>query len=99
MIDKKTIEKLAVLARIELTSKEEERFKTELSLVLDYVEKLNQVNTDDIVPFYQAGGIENATRPDEKNSLSQKTDVSSKLIKEAPDNENNFIKVKSILKK
>ncbi len=59
------IEHIAKLARIKLTEKEKDKFKKELSSVLDYVKKLNELDTDGVQPLYQTTGIVNALRPDE----------------------------------
>ena len=94
-MDLKTIKHISSLARINLTEKEEEKMKNELSSVLGYIDKLNQANTDNIEPLYQTTGLVNALRPDEAGSIFD----GEKLISQAPDKQNNFVKVKPILTK
>ena len=50
-IDKKTIEYIANLSRIELSDQEKEVFIHQLSDILSYIEKLNKLNTEDIKPM------------------------------------------------
>lgn len=61
----KEIEYIANLARLELTPDEIERYGRELSAVLGYVEQLQDVNTDNILPCAQVTGQENIWREDE----------------------------------
>jgi aspartyl-tRNA(Asn)/glutamyl-tRNA(Gln) amidotransferase subunit C len=50
MIDKKTVEYIAELARLEVSAGEKEMFTKELNAVLDYIEFLNTAPTDGIEP-------------------------------------------------
>ena len=99
-MDAKTIKHVAVLARLNLNEKEEEKLKTELSSILSYIEKLSQVNTDNVKPLYQTTGLVNSTRSDEgRGDFVMNEDLSKKLIDQAPDKQNRFIKFKRVLKK
>lgn len=100
MLTNKEAEHIANLARIKLTKKEREKFKEELSSVLDYVKKLNELGTENVEPLYQITGIVNALRKDEhRKDFEMDGDLSEKLIGQAPHKENRFIKVKSVLKR
>ncbi|UXX79664.1 Asp-tRNA(Asn)/Glu-tRNA(Gln) amidotransferase subunit GatC [Reichenbachiella carrageenanivorans] len=50
-IDKNTVQKLAQLSRLELSEKEQEKLSTDLGDILDWVEKLEEVNTADVAPL------------------------------------------------
>ncbi len=90
------VEHIAELARIELTEKEKEKFTKDLSSILDYVEKLNQIDTSEVEPIAQVTGLENVMRED-KEIKSPKSKVQSKLLKEAPSKKGDYIKVPKIL--
>ena len=64
-INKKTLEYLAVLSRIELGEKEEEKFLKELESILNYFEELKSLDTSDVPPM--SGGVSqtNILREDE----------------------------------
>ena len=94
-ISKEQVKHIAKLARIELTAKEEEKFSKELSSILVFIEKLNQVNTDKVEPILQIAGLENVVREDEPGQGDKK--MVEKLLKEVPVRENNYIKVPKIL--
>jgi aspartyl-tRNA(Asn)/glutamyl-tRNA(Gln) amidotransferase subunit C len=100
MLTEKDVQHIAKLARIKLTKKEEERFKKELSSILDYIDKLGELDTEEVEPLYQTTGIVNAVRKDEhRKDFEMNDDLNKKLIGQAPQSENRFIKVKPVLKK
>lgn len=99
-MDIKTIKHIASLARIKLTEGEEEKMKNELSSILDYIEQLNKVDTSGVEPLFQTTGLINSMRSDEnREEFKMNEDLISKLIGQAPNKENGFIKVKSVLNK
>ncbi len=59
------IKYVAHLARLALTPEEEARIGAQLGGVLDYIEKLKQVNIDGVEPTAHAFPLVNVTRPDE----------------------------------
>jgi len=54
MIERKTVEYLADLARIELGKEELEKLSLQLEQILNFIDQLNRVNTDDVSPTSQA---------------------------------------------
>src|SRR4030042_4774470 len=94
-INSEQVEHIAQLARIELTEKEKEKFTEELSSILDYFEKLNQVDTSAIEPISQITGLKNETREDEVKK--GRTEISDKLVEAAPAKKDNYFKVPKIL--
>ena len=63
-IDPKVVRYVADLARIALTDQEVERFTKQLSVVLDAVGKLREVDTDAISPTASVLPLDNVTRED-----------------------------------
>jgi aspartyl-tRNA(Asn)/glutamyl-tRNA(Gln) amidotransferase subunit C len=55
---------IAKLARLTLSDKEVEKFSRELTQILDYIEKLKEVNTTGVEPMSQITGLSNITRTD-----------------------------------
>lgn len=100
MLSEKEVEKIASLARIKISPEEKTLFQKELSLILDYIEKLNSVNTEGIEPLYQTTGIDNSTREDKhRDDFPLSEDLNDKLIGQAPHKQERFVKVKSVLNK
>jgi len=100
MITNKEIQKIAGLARIKLNVKEENKFKKELSSILEYIDKLNKIDTENVEPLYQTIEISNALRPDRhRKDFEINEKLHKNLIGQAPHSQNGFIKVKSIINK
>ena len=98
MITEKDVEYIAGLARLELTLKEKEKFQKELEAILGFVDKLKELNVEGIEPTTAGAETANVMRADEpRTEHSQET--ATKMLEQAPDRKENFVKVKSILKK
>ncbi len=93
MLNTEEIKKLAKLARIQLTDEELEKFATQLSSVLDYVEELKNVNTDGLLEVDQVTGLVNVQRPDVPVVATNKEEI----LSQAPDIKDGYYKVKAIL--
>lgn len=96
MITKKEVQRIAKLARLNIDEKEEEKFTKELSSILNYVEKLKKVNIAEIKPTSHPFDIENVKRRDTAQEPNK--EVSREIVKAAPAQIENYIKVKTILK-
>ena len=96
-ITKADVEKIAGLAKLELTSEETESFTDQLSAILGYIDKLNELDTSDVAPMSHcstAGGdTEYARRDDEvRASLGQLL-----ATENAPDAEAGYFKVPKVI--
>ena len=92
-IDEAQVKKVAKLSRLELTEAEVEEFTEQLSAILDYVEKMNQLDTGNIEPLAHCLPINNVFREDcAKESLG-----TEKVLANAPDRDESFFKVPKIL--
>ncbi|MAF13468.1 MAG: Asp-tRNA(Asn)/Glu-tRNA(Gln) amidotransferase GatCAB subunit C [Parcubacteria group bacterium] len=93
-LSKEEVEKIAILARLGLTEEEKEKFTTQLSSILDYVEQLKEVKTDGVEPSAQVTGLENVMREDSVEETDK--EVRDKLLKQAPKTEDDLIKTKAV---
>lgn len=93
MLSKEEVIKLAELARIELSSKEVEKFQKDLSTVLDYVEELKQVNTEGLEEVSQVTGLVNVQRQDR----AVMAENHQAIFRNAPEMKDGHYKVKAIL--
>ena len=94
----KEVEHIAKLARLGLNEAEKKKYSKELSGILDYMEKLNEADTKNVEPTTQVAGLKNILRKDE-NSYSVDIEKIKKIIGQAPERENNFVKTKPVLEK
>ena len=95
MITQKDVEHIAHLARIELTDEEKQKFGHDLSAVLAFVGKLNEVDTEGVEPMTGGTMLENVMREDEQidDVLEGK---SALLLDAAPEKKEGWVKVKSV---
>lgn len=94
-LSKNNIEHIAKLARLELTNEEYEKYGSQLSAVLSYIDQLNEINTDDIEPTAQVTGLLNALREDQIEDWDNEERIAA--INQAPELENGQYKVKRVL--
>ncbi len=64
-LDRATVEHIANLAKLDLTDDEIERYAEQLSAILDYAERLNEVDTSAIPPTASVLPLRSVLRPDE----------------------------------
>jgi len=84
---------IALLARLGLTDTEVERFREQLSNILENFEILQQVDTTDIPPTAQSIDLQNIVRDDEV----AKSLPPSQILANAPQKEGNFFRVRAVL--
>ena len=92
-IDKNTINKIARLSRIKLEDKESEDYIADLNSILDWVEQLNEVNTDNIEPL---SNISSSILP-KRVDLSNDVNSSEEILKNAPDKLEGFFAVPKVV--
>ena len=92
-IDKNTINKIARLSRIKLEDKESEDYIEDLNSILDWVEQLNEVNTENIEPL---SNISSSILP-KRVDLSNDVNSSEEILKNAPDKLEGFFAVPKVV--
>ena len=92
-IDQTQVRKVAKLSRLELTEAEVEEFTGQLSAILDYVEKMNELNTAEVEPLAHCLPVSNVLREDSPGeSLG-----TERVLANAPQRDEEFFKVPKIL--
>ena len=94
-IDKETVDKIAHLARLELTEEEKERSITELSEILSFMAKLNELDTTGVEPLIYMNEAVNVLRADE---VIQEMTREEALLN-APLKTTEYFKVTKVIKK
>jgi len=92
-IDEKLIDHLALLARLELAATEKNALRQNLAEILDYVEQLKALDTDQIQPLVHTLEMTNVFRPDEVKPGLTREDA----LKNAPEKEAGFFKVPRVI--
>jgi aspartyl-tRNA(Asn)/glutamyl-tRNA(Gln) amidotransferase subunit C len=93
MIDIEEVKKVAHLARLQLTSEEEQEFTTQLNSILDYFELLKELDTDKVSPTSRAINLNNITRADELEPFANREEI----LACAPETDGEFFKVPKII--
>jgi aspartyl-tRNA(Asn)/glutamyl-tRNA(Gln) amidotransferase subunit C len=93
MLDREQVRKVAHLARLELTSEEEEKFTTQLSDILNYFDQLSELDTSDVQPTTRAIDVSNITRSDSQQTYTDR----EAILDCAPDREGDFFRVPKII--
>ena len=88
------IANLATLARLDLSETEKQMYADQLSVVMDYIEILNEVGTEGVEETCQVTGLKNIVRQDE--IIECDSDTRKKIISQFPDKEGNLLKVKAV---
>ena len=87
------IEKVADLARIALTNDEKSKLSSQLDSILEYINKLNELDTDDVEPMAHPNSVFNVWRED-------KTETElpiEEALKNAPQQRQNMIVVPKVV--
>ena len=92
-IDKNTILKIAKLTRVKINNNEIAELSNQLSSILDWVEILNEVNTDNVEPLSNVSRSKLYLRKDEKS----KEDKSSDILSNAPEKLENYFVVPKVI--
>jgi aspartyl-tRNA(Asn)/glutamyl-tRNA(Gln) amidotransferase subunit C len=96
-ITKSDVDKIAELARLELTAEETEAFTEQLSAIIGYIDKLNEIDTAGVLPMSHCstatGDVEQTRRDDRAlPGLGQKLATAN-----APDAEAGYFKVPKVI--
>ena len=92
-LSKEDVIKIAILSKLEFNDDEIENFRNDLSEILNYMNELNELDTEGISPLFNVLDLDDVTRKDEvADSLKQE-----EVLKNAPDKDENFIIVPKII--
>ena len=94
-VDKALVDKVASLAKLEFKDDERENIRQDLERILEFVDKLNEVNTDGVEPLVYITDEKNVLRPDEINHIISRDEA----LRNAPMRDSDYFKVPKVLKK
>lgn len=87
------IEHIALLARLELEEKEKKLFSKQLESIIEYIDKLNELDTAEVAPTAHVISLKNVFRADKlKQSLPK-----DKALQNAPHRADDFYGVPKII--
>lgn len=94
-VDKETLEKVAHLARLSIKPEEEVQLLKDMGEILNWVDKLSEVDTEGVEPITHMTQEINVLRADK----AEKTIEREEALKNAPDQDGQFFKVPKVLKR
>jgi aspartyl-tRNA(Asn)/glutamyl-tRNA(Gln) amidotransferase subunit C len=92
-IDKQTLEKIAHLARLELKPEDTDKMLSDMNNMLQFVEKLKEVNTEGVEPLVTMSHEINALREDENRPHLER----EKALANAPKKDSQYFRVPKVL--
>lgn len=87
------VEHIAELARLKLTDEEKENYRLQLSAILDYVSRLQELDTNDIPPTSSVLPARSVLRQD----ISRESLTVEEILKNAPEITKNQFRVPPVL--
>jgi len=91
MIDREQVLHVARLARLRLTDDEVERMSSELSTILDHIEKISELDLENVEPTSHVVEVENVLRADEPRESWPR----EQILEPAPDAADDGFRVPS----
>ena len=92
-IDNSTVKKVAKLARLKVDPKEEQNLKNELNNILEWVDKLQKVDTENIDPMLS---VSNEPMPMREDMVTSKLD-NKQILSNAPEKKAGFFVVPKVV--
>jgi aspartyl-tRNA(Asn)/glutamyl-tRNA(Gln) amidotransferase subunit C len=92
-IDIKTVDEIAHLARLEFNDDAKQGIITDMNRMLDFVDKLNELNTDNVEPLIYMTQEHNVLRED----VPQITLTQKEALKNAPQKDTDYFKAPKVI--
>ena len=87
------IKHLATLSRLAITDQEADQFRGEFDEIVKYIDKIKEIVSEGDSQVIESNEVKNVLREDVVNSYENPQTI----IDEAPEHQDNFVKVKKIL--
>lgn len=94
-IDKETVDKIAHLARLELSAEETNEMITDMSKILDFMAKLNEIDTSGIEPLVYMTDEVNVLRED----VVKQEITHQEALQNAPKHDEDYFLVAKVIEK
>lgn len=93
IIDDETIEYVSILAKLELSEEEREQAKKDMGRMLDYIDKLGELDTEGVEPMSHVFPVKNVFRED----IVTNSDMREQLLANAPEQKDGMFVVPRIV--
>lgn len=92
-LSREEVQHVAQLARLDFSDEEEQRMAAEMSQILDYVEKLDELDTSGVPPMSHVLDVTNVFRDDEIESRIDR----EQALEPAPETDDGYFQVPQVI--
>jgi aspartyl-tRNA(Asn)/glutamyl-tRNA(Gln) amidotransferase subunit C len=92
-VSREEVRHIADLARLDFSEEGEEKMADELGDILDYVDKLNELDTSGVPPMSHVLDVTDVSRPDEVESRIDR----DQALESAPDTDGTYFRVPKVI--
>ncbi len=93
MVDKKTVEYVGKLARVKIDETQAQELKNQLSKIIDYIDKLKEIDVEGVEPMRGVHIQQNVFRTDSSKDSKLQEDI----LDNAPSREQNYFKIPKVI--
>jgi len=94
-VNNKLIQDIAKLSKLKFDDSAEEKMKVDLEKMIDFVDKLNEIDTEGVDPLIYMSEEVNVLREDKVTEETSQEDA----LKNAPEKDSDYFKIPTVLKK
>jgi aspartyl-tRNA(Asn)/glutamyl-tRNA(Gln) amidotransferase subunit C len=98
-ISRQDVEKVAELANLELSEAELEMYRTQIDEILEYIGKLNELDTTGVQPMAQVLADEQSADATLREDDIVRCDVAREILEQAPDPEAPYFRVPKVIER
>lgn len=92
-VSREEVQHVAQLARLDFSEEEEARMADELSQILEYVDKLDELDTSGVAPMSHVLDVSNVFRPDEVKTRIDR----GQALEPAPEADDEYFRVPKVV--
>jgi len=98
-ISRADVERVAELAYLDLSEAELEMYRTQIDEILEYIGKLNELDTTGVQPMAQVLADDQTADATLRDDVVVRCDVAVEILKQAPDPEPPYFRVPKVIER
>jgi aspartyl-tRNA(Asn)/glutamyl-tRNA(Gln) amidotransferase subunit C len=96
-ITQSEVEKIALLANLELTAEEKQSLSTQLAAIVEYIDQLNELDTENIRPWQHRSAGEVPVSSASRDDVTAMSLPQAKALEQAPDAADGHFRVPKVM--
>jgi aspartyl-tRNA(Asn)/glutamyl-tRNA(Gln) amidotransferase subunit C len=98
-ISREDVQRVAELAYLDLSEAELEVYRTQIDEILEYIGKLNELDTTGVEPMAQVLADEQSADATLREDEAVRCDVAAEILEQAPDAEGPYFRVPKVIER